>query len=821
MSEKKKPRALILEDNAEIRQHAESILSKQGWDVVCKQISKDALDLLAKSKKSPFALFISNYKLPKMEGDDILRKVRAVSPLTQRMLLIPADKLDLLISAIHKAKINACIISPFNDKDLISRAKKCFHQFKRAKKRERFKRVTLHQNKQMLKIAQTLKQKDYNYTKIIEKKKQKVLKLKSIKRELAKKPHTNISLSGIIDLKEITPSPDILKNEFINISKTIKNLFDKLTHRHNLDPVSLNLSKILNQEQEETPEDSSDLSESMENIIKSALTISKEVTASTPNESEKSENQRTSSEDQGTTTNDESSSSDDFFKLSFSENRVKAYIKSVKNFNNASLKPTITDLLELLKENQISYGIVEDITIESWIENSFKKEIIIAQGEEPVPGRDGKIKYHFETEFTNPGKINEDGSIDFKERGAIPFVSKGETLAVKTAAKEGKSGIDISGIPIQVDEVINPVFTAGAGTEISEDELTITAVLDGQPNLDAMGTITVNPELAISGDVDFETGNIDFKGNIVVNGMVKEGFSVKGVNLTAKELEGATIDLTGDLNISAGITDSKISTQGNIYAKFINHSDIMTFGNLEISKEIIDSKVISSGSCINQSGHIISSNITAKMGIEAGNIGTISAKPDKLKVGVDQHLQILTDHIQESLKKFLSQGDLLKEEIKKLEEEDQELYQQISEKAHIQDRAQLDIKELKDSNESDNSLAIKNLQTNAKKAEQELNKIFERQDDIEKKIGGIKDQIKLVEENNKTLILEKKALMNFAKKEKPLPVVTIAKTIAQDTMIKGPRSSLILKEDASRCKIQELAVDQDGISFYEMTISDP
>ncbi|MCP4670452.1 MAG: hypothetical protein GY857_03995, partial [Desulfobacula sp.] len=64
------------------------------------------------------------------------------------------------------------------------------------------------------------------------------------------------------------------------------------------------------------------------------------------------------------------------------------------------------------------------------------------------------------------------------------------------------------------------------------------------------------------------------------------------------------------------------------------------------------------------------------------------------------------------------------------------------------------------------------------------------------------------------------ALQEFSKKERPKPIVTIAQSIAQDTIIKGPYSSMILKNDASRCKIQELAVDQDGVTFYEMTISD-
>ncbi|MCP4671148.1 MAG: DUF342 domain-containing protein, partial [Desulfobacula sp.] len=784
MTEKKKPKVIILDQNDDTREHAQSILIKEGWDVFCEQFSKDALERLAQAKKAPFALFICNDKLPKMDGDDILQEVKIVSPLTQRMLLVPVDKLETLISAIHKAQINACITAPFKDKDLIFQTKNCFKQFILAKKYQHFKMEILHKNKQMLQNAQNLKKKDEKYSQNIKKKKQVVLKLKSEKRELENKQNGEVSLENMIEQKEIQPSQEVFQNEFIAVSKTIKNLFDKLTSSHDSKAVTLDFKTILHQEQNEEQNNDSDLSKPIKKIITAALTWNKDKTSSEATDISISE------------------TSKEPFEISFSENNVKAYLKKNNASDSDTRQPTLADILELLQENQISYGIVENITIESWIDTSFIDKILIATGEEPVHGSPGKIKYHFEIEFTNPGKINEDGSIDFKDRGDIPFVNEGDVLAVKTPIKESKSGINVSGEPIQVEEIIDPVFTAGPGTQISEDELTIHAAIGGQPNLDAMGTITVNPELSIPGDVDFETGNIDFKGNIVVNGMVKEGFTIKGVNLTAKEIEGAFIELSGDLNVSAGITDSKISTQGNIHAKFINHSKVMAFGDLEISKEILDSDVILSGSCQNPAGHILTSNITAKMGIEAGKIGTPSAKPSRLNIGVDKHMDTLTDKIQESLTASVNKADLLRDNIKTLEDEDQELYKQVSEKAHIQDRAQLEIKELKNSGMAQSSMEILKLEKQAKLAELELNKIFEAQDKIAQDIDHLKEQVNLLEEKNKTFMLEKKALQEFSKKERPKPIVTIAQSIAQDTIIKGPYSSMILKNDASRCKIQ-------------------
>ena len=155
----------------------------------------------------------------------------------------------------------------------------------------------------------------------------------------------------------------------------------------------------------------------------------------------------------------------------------------------------------------------------------------------------------------------EDGRIDFRDRGSIPFVSKGDVLGTKRVPKQGKNGVNVSGEAILVDAPFDPVFGSGSGTSLSEDGTIITAALDGQPHLDYLGEISVNPELPIKGDVDFTTGNIDFKGHILVSGTVKEGFTVKGFSLTAKEVEGATLDLTGDLQVSNGITDAGYHVQ--------------------------------------------------------------------------------------------------------------------------------------------------------------------------------------------------------------------------------------------------------------------
>ncbi len=842
MTEPPKPKILILEGNETIRDHARNILAKEGWEVHCENVSKQALSVLKGSKSSPFNLFISSFKLPKMEGDDILKNAKAISPMTQRMLMVPADKPDMVIRAINKGGINSCIIYPFQNEDLVNQAKNCLVQFRVSMDHQTLKRVTAHQNKQLFQIAQKLKKKNEAYQKLIDEKKAEKLMQRSNLRKALKQEGDNkeVSLGDRIDQNNIPVTPEALQNEFFMLCDYIKAVFDSTASKTNLNPVVLDFKSLVLKDPtilstddagaadaaeaaEATGADDSTpaaaLSDLTQKIIKIALSSQTELGLDLPHG-------KSNDEDQG-----EEASLNAYFEIAISRDKTKASIQKIKGMDVPGMI-SLPILLDFLRTQDITFGIIEDEAIEAWIAMETKeKELMVAMGEKSVSGEDGHIKFHFENNYTNPGKIKDDGTIDFRDRGGIPYVHKGDLLAKKTPKKEGKNGMDVFGTPILVEEPLDPVFIAGTGTEASEDELEIYAALDGQPHVDAMGNITVNPELMIKGDVDFETGNIDFNGDIIVKGTIKEGFTIKGISLTAQEIEGAAIDLSGDLNISAGITEAKIISVGNIHAKFINDSSVKGFGDLVIQKEIIDSEVMISGACQNQAGHIISSKIIAKQGIEAGKIGTTGSKPSILKVGMDEHIKIMIQKIEDKLQKALAQLQELREKIKLIETQDQELYEQITQKAQIQDKAQneskglkqtiLDLKKVNDTAGIQKAFVqIKKLTETAEQAEQELNKIFETQDLYAKQINQQKEQISYIEEQNKKYVLEKKGLKEFSAKTPPLPQVLANGKIIQDTKIQGPNATITIKEDLSRCKIHETALTEDGQTFYEMSVSD-
>ena len=849
----KKPRAIILQHEDSIREQVRNALKDAGWDVTCERTGQEALNRVERQTDNPLALFISDANLPKMKGDDILQKVKSLSPITQRMIMLPFDDSDTLINAINKAKVNACITTPFKDEDLIALSENCLRKFEKSVRKTHLKQVTAHQNEEMTIIAKKLKKKNIGFQKLIKDKKATVLKLRSKKRRLEKKHDqtSNLNLSRLLSQKKIQKKPDAFDNEFQFLTGLVKKQFDTLTQNLGIDLDMVDYQQVLSDlfpAEEGTNANGSSLSESEadpENTIDKASEesfktaaeeILKRVFLLSLNDGKAEFGQHPKTLASELTEFDSESDEnnavmDEYFALTFSKDQVEAYLSRRPSSTEDSFKPDLMAVLNLLMTKKITYGIVDDEIINAWLSNPKKKQILIARGEPIEPGKDGAIAYHFEIDYTNPGKIDKDGTIDFRERGETPFAKSGDMLATKSPPVKGRSGINIFGAVIPVDEPADPAFGTGPGTELSKNGLGIRAAIDGQPHLDKMGVVSVSPELIIPGDVDFETGNITFQGNIIVRGCVKEGFHVKGISLQAQELEGAIIDVSGDVKVSAGITDSTISAQGNIYAKFISRSKVRGYGNLNILKEIIDSDIIISGKCINTWGYIIASRITSKLGIDAGNVGTASSKPSQLKVGIDEHVQMLEDEINKALERSVSKSNQINEDIIKLEDDDHEFYRKISDKAQIQERAQQDLSEMKTdlemvrkSGDDVQSKLIQKevdrLQQTVDDAEEELNIIFETQSEIENRIQKLKKQLTLFEEKNKAFVHEKRALNAFAKKENPVAVVSVSKTITQGTTVTGPNTSIRLKEDRTRCQITETRPEKDVLGLWEMVFTE-
>ena len=500
------------------------------------------------------------------------------------------------------------------------------------------------------------------------------------------------------------------------------------------------------------------------------------------------------------------------FDLQISEDKTEAAIivpqKGIDIKNIESIK-------DLLKKYEIQYGIIEDTLLKKFLSYSKTpgKKFIVAMGRKPVPGIDARIIYHFNTASQLAGSISKDGTIDFRNRGDIPFIKAGALLAEKIPLEKSKYGRDVFGNVIKGNEVNDLDLKAGNEVVLSKDNLKLHANIKGKPQFDATEQVSIYPDYEIKGDVSFQTGHINFAGNVFVSGIIKEGFHVNCVDLTVTEIHGAVIDISGNLNVSTGIINSQVNSQGYIQAKFINNSKIYAFRNIMVTREIMGSYIAVNGECINTTGKITDSVIVAKKGLDIGQVGTDRSAACVLKAGIDEYSKRYIDKFDIRIKTIQHKINLLKNKKNEFENKNLIFHKEVTDLSFTQDSLQEEMDLL-----NQQLLSLKN-------NKDELIHNRKRAKTVEQEIASLENQIKeifvsqnklmknIVQCDTKTnaglgklqdSLSGKEAILEILKTDKVIPRVKAAKRIMAGTKIFGPETSMVVKNDLSHCKIMEI-----------------
>ncbi|MFH0730127.1 MAG: FapA family protein [Pseudomonadota bacterium] len=517
------------------------------------------------------------------------------------------------------------------------------------------------------------------------------------------------------------------------------------------------------------------------------------------------------------------------FELIVSEDRLTAIIRPAGGRGVAN---SVSYVHELLAAGNITHGILPDPKIIAYMETDALegKPLTVAHGTPPKPGTNATIRYHMDT-GEKSDKTQTVGIIDYRDRGQLPHVNKGELLAEKIPAVPGEPGVDVYGAKLAPPKSLDQNLRNGAGTVLSVDGLRLTAETAGQPKITFGGRVSVLTELKIDGDLDFKTGHVDFDGNIIVTGCVQSGFRVKGHHLTANEIAEADIKVTGDITVAGGIIGATINSQGNIQAKYIKDAKISTYGNITVTKEIADSTIETSGSCIVGGGKIFASTISAKQGIQSKDIGTEMSPPCKLAIGVDAHIEQEIAGIKNAILKREEKRNQLKAKLGMLDVEEQNLHQKITQLAQVQDRSLVEKRSILAGLEKLKTTApagavanagkkIQELDQKAQSAEAELSVMFETQDQIEKQMQEIELERKHLKEELAELKEGKQSIIEWAKTRKAVAAVTVSGQIHAGTLISGVHTKTHLREMLSHVRIHEVKLtDPDAPVEWEIRLS--
>jgi hypothetical protein len=305
---------------------------------------------------------------------------------------------------------------------------------------------------------------------------------------------------------------------------------------------------------------------------------------------------------------------------------------------------TVDLLRSMLEAKGIRYGILEKNFIgeleQLRASDKSCKEIVVARGLQPDPGKDGKLQYRVNLSECI-GFTRDDGSIDFHKRDYIKNVKAGQVLADIVPPEPGTEGINVYGEVIPATPGRDILVAPGDNVEVNRDTTQYIARIDGMIALKDY-SLCVYDVYEIGGDVDYETGNVECNGNVVIRGSVKQTFTVNATGnvLIYKAVDNGTVICGGNLEVRGGIYNKdggKVEAGGNIQAHFMVHARVKAGGNIAVKGEIFDSEAYADGyiNATGRTGKIIGGSCHAAQGIEAREAGSPMYVKTRLRIGIN------------------------------------------------------------------------------------------------------------------------------------------------------------------------------------------
>ncbi len=242
------------------------------------------------------------------------------------------------------------------------------------------------------------------------------------------------------------------------------------------------------------------------------------------------------------------------------------------------------ELLEVIKANEVTYGLKIDVINQMASEMIYERETLIAEGIPVVDGIDGYFEY-FLGESNGKPIILADGTVDYSSVNFVGTVSEGDRIATYHPSVPGHFGYSVKG------EVLKPRVGQGyhvanmIGCRYEEESKSYFAETSGRVEV-SPNKIEVLGELLLKRNINNVYGNVDFIGDVVIRGDVNGAVAIKASGSITVEgtVQGGSLYAGENLEVTEGILGGNTTVMvcgGNMKARFIEYADITAYGNLE------------------------------------------------------------------------------------------------------------------------------------------------------------------------------------------------------------------------------------------------
>ena len=125
-------RVLLVDDEPNILKAITRVFRREGYQILTANSGREALDLL---ETEQFHLMLSDFRMPGMDGGELIKRAKARYPEMIRIMLTGHADTSSVMDAINEGAVYKFICKPWNDDDLRVTVALALQQFEHAARR--------------------------------------------------------------------------------------------------------------------------------------------------------------------------------------------------------------------------------------------------------------------------------------------------------------------------------------------------------------------------------------------------------------------------------------------------------------------------------------------------------------------------------------------------------------------------------------------------------------------------------------------------------------------------------------------------------------
>ncbi len=279
----------------------------------------------------------------------------------------------------------------------------------------------------------------------------------------------------------------------------------------------------------------------------------------------------------------------------------------------------------------------------------LREEIVVARGTAPQSARPSYYELIAPVDKSQPS-WNNDERAEYKNVTLLPVVHQGEVVARLIPEKEGVPGTTVTGAEIPFGTESVSQLQPGNHTRLVDDE--VIAEIGGQLQI-RDNAFHVEDHLEITGTVGFETGSIEFPGDVVLRGEVKDGFHIwagRSISSTVT-VDVSEVYCRGDFSSTGGIIGrgkALLRSGGKVQARFASTCFVESKSSVFLNSYAYQSHIgCQDRLATGKTGRIVGGVVTTVNGVRAHALGNQAAVPTLVRTGIDfiaeRKLRLITE----------------------------------------------------------------------------------------------------------------------------------------------------------------------------------